>query len=104
MKGLVLLVWIIGISLCINNSHAAEGAVVKMGYREYDGKLEIALRHAEQKNYDEAFPVLLQYARYGDKRAQNLVGAYMVAGLGTKENIAEGLVWLGLALEQKNPT
>jgi TPR repeat protein len=102
MKKLTLLLAAASLSLLSAQTIASEsGKVVTMSELEYDTKLELALRDAQQKDYANAFPVLLQYAKYGDKLAQNIVGTYMLAGVGTQENIAEGLVWLGLAIEQK---
>jgi hypothetical protein len=90
------------LSIVSAQSSASEAKVVTMNELEYDTKLHLALRQAQKNNYDKAFPVLLQYAKYGEKLAQNIVGTYMLAGVGTKENIAEGLTWLGLAIEQED--
>lgn len=104
MKKLTLILAAVGLSLLSAQSMAAEGKVETMNELEYDTKLELALRNAQQKDYEKAFPVLLKYAKYGDKLAQNIVGTYMLAGVGTQENIAEGLTWLGLAIEQEDQT
>lgn len=104
MKKLTLMIAAASLALLSSHSMASGGKVETMNELEYDSKLEIALRHAQQKNYDKAFPVLLQYAKYGEKLAQNIVGTYMLAGVGTKENIAEGLTWLALSTEQEDPT
>jgi hypothetical protein len=104
MKKLTLMIAAASLSLLSTHSMAADGKVETMNELEYDTKLEIALRHAQQKSYDKAFPVLLQYAKYGEKLAQNIVGTYMLAGVGTQENIAEGLTWLALSTEQEDPT
>jgi TPR repeat protein len=104
MKKLNLMIAAACLSVLSAQSMAADGKVVTMNELEYDTKLELALRNAQQKDYESAFPVLLQYAKYGDKLSQNIVGTYMLAGVGTKENIAEGLTWLGLAIEQEDQT
>lgn len=104
MKTRVLSIVAASLLLLSTQGMAAEGKVVKINELEYDTKLQLTLRNIQQKDYANAFPVLLQYAKYGDKLAQNILGTYMVAGVGTEENITEGLIWMGLATEQEDPT
>jgi|GEM_PF-1390377 hypothetical protein len=81
----------------------AEKEVVKMTSESYYNPFKIAYTKHEQGRHAEAFPELLKYATYGEKIAQYLVGTYMVTGTGTEQNIIEGLIWMGVALEQQDP-
>lgn len=80
-----------------------EKDVVKMTSELYYSPFKVAYNQHEQGRHEEAFPELLKYATYGEKVAQYLVGTYLVSGTGTKQNVVEGLVWMGVALEQEDP-
>jgi hypothetical protein len=80
-----------------------EKEVVKMTSESYYRPFKVAYNQHEQGRHEEAFPELLKYATYGEKIAQYLVGTYLVSGTGTQQNIVEGLVWMGVALEQEDP-
>ncbi len=82
---------------------AAEPETVVMNDFEYTNKYELALRQAKHKDKGKAFPVLLEYAKYGEKLAQYMVGNFYLAGIGTESNPTEGLIWLGTSLEQRTP-
>jgi TPR repeat protein len=79
---------------------AAPEAVVINDF-EYTNKYELALRQAKHSDKGKAFPVLLEYAKYGEKLAQYMVGNFYLAGIGTEANPTEGLIWMGTALEQR---
>ena len=81
----------------------AQKQVKRMSSGAYYQVYNNAYTKHEHKKYAEAFPDLLKYAQYGEKIAQYLVGTYMVTGTGTEQNIFEGLVWMGVALEQEDP-
>jgi len=68
---------------------------------EYTNKYELALRQTKHSDKGKAFPVLLEYAKYGEKLAQYMVGTFYLSGIGTDANPTEGLVWIGTALEQR---
>lgn len=90
-------------TLAFSSSYAtaANSDVINISGTEYETGLHKALYQVKERQYAEAFPELLKYAKYGDKYAQNIVGTYLIDGLGTEENVFEGLVWLGVALEQR---
>lgn len=90
-------------TLAFSSSYAAAASsdVINISGTEYETGLHKALYQVKERQYAEAFPALLKYAKYGDKYAQNIVGTYLIDGLGTEENVFEGLVWLGVALEQR---
>lgn len=94
---------LIGVCLCALQVQAATGEKVTMSSSAYDGKFKTALRAAEHEKSGKAFDAMLEYARYGEKTAQYLVGTYYLAGIGTEANPTEGLVWIGVALEQQIP-
>lgn len=68
---------------------------------EYTNKYELALRQTKHSDKGKAFPVLLEYAKYGEKLAQYMVGTFYLSGIGTEANPTEGLIWIGTALEQR---
>ena len=81
---------------------AATGTKVDVTAAQYDAALKVAIRQAQLNQPEDAFPVLLQYARYGEKVAQNLVGTYLISGQGTPVDVAQGIVWMALSLEQQD--
>ncbi|RVT44639.1 hypothetical protein EMM73_16025 [Rheinheimera sediminis] len=90
-------------AIAISSAYAstASSEVLTISGTEYETDLHKALYQVKERQYSDAFPTLLKYAKYGDKYAQNIVGSYFIEGLGTEENVFEGLVWLGVALEQR---
>lgn len=93
----------LSVTLAFSASYAtaASSDVLNISVTEYETELHKALYQVKERQYSDAFPTLLKYAKYGDKYAQNIVGSYLIDGLGTDENVFEGLVWLGVALEQR---
>lgn len=67
----------------------------------YTSDYDTAIGQIQRKEFKDAFPTMLQYARYGEKYAQYLVGLLMITGDNTPLNVEEGLVWMRLSLEQK---
>lgn len=80
----------------------ADGKFVDVPAVQYDGALKVAMRQAQSNDAAKAFPVLLQYARYGEKVAQNLVGTYFISGVGAPQDVAQGIVWMAVSLEQQD--
>lgn len=101
-----ILITAIYISLLPFGTYAADvkkEELIKMTSESYYRPFKVAYTQHDQGRHSEAFPELLKYATYGEKIAQYLVGTYLVTGTGTKQNIVEGLVWMGVALEQEDP-
>ncbi|WP_333796583.1 hypothetical protein [Rheinheimera sp.] len=96
-------IFLVAACVCALQVQAQSGEKVSMSSSAYDGKYKAALRMAEHEKSGKAFEPMLEYAKYGEKTAQYLVGTYYLAGIGTEPNPTEGLVWLGVALEQKIP-
>jgi TPR repeat protein len=80
---------------------APQGTPVLMTEMEYSHEYEIALKQIKYKDKGKAFDTLLKYAKYGEKVAQYMVGNFYLSGTGTEVNVQEGLVWMGVALEQR---
>jgi len=91
----------LGVALLSSQLQAAEPETVIINDFEYTNKYELALRQAKHDDKGKAFPVLLEYAKNGEKLAQYMVGNFYLAGIGTESNPTEGLVWMGTALEQR---
>lgn len=103
MKRSILMMGLTALILSSTSAFAA-GKTVLVKNLAYESPLTIALRQAQQNRHADAFPVLLQYARYGEKVAQNIVGSYYLAGAGTEPDMVQGLVWMAVSLEQREPT
>ena len=73
---------------------------VRMRSMLYAADYQSMLALVQKKQFAEAFPEILRYARYGDKYAQYLAGLLMVSGEDVPVNVEEGLVWMRLSLEQ----
>ncbi len=93
----------LSVALLSSQLQAAEPETVVINDFEYTNKYELALRQTKLKDKGKAFPVLLEYAKYGEKLAQYMVGNFYLAGIGTEVNPTEGLIWIGTALEQRTP-
>ncbi len=91
--------------LCLGAStaQAMEKQEVIMNDMEYNNEYQLALRNAQHDDKAKSFDALLKYATYGEKIAQFMVGNFYLTGTGTKADTLEGLIWMGLALEQKVP-
>ncbi len=76
---------------------------VMMTEFEYSHEYEIALKQVKHKDKGKAFDTMLQYAKYGEKVAQYMVANFYLSGVGTEANAQEGLVWMGVAIEQHTP-
>ena len=103
--------WVAGVVLVagMSTSMAADAVAKPQGSERtilasaYDNKYADGIRLSQQRTSGKAFPIMLEYAKYGEKNAQYLLGTYYLAGIGTEANPMEGLIWLGVALEQKIP-
>jgi len=101
-KTVLMLIAMVGLTQM--SAHAAVSSEVdRMNAGSYYQVYNNAYTKHEHKKYAEAYPDLLKYAQYGEKIAQYLVGTYLVTGTGTEQNVFEGLVWMGVALEQEDP-
>ncbi|OEY69135.1 SEL1-like repeat protein [Rheinheimera salexigens] len=67
----------------------------------YTTDFDNAIGQVQRREFAEAYPNLLQFARYGEKYAQYSLGLLLVSGEGVPLDIEQGLVWMRLALEQK---
>lgn len=67
----------------------------------YTTDFDNAIGQVQRKEFAEAYPNLLQFARYGEKYAQYSLGLMLISGEGVPLDIEQGLVWMRLALEQK---
>ena len=69
----------------------------------YGADYRSAIYLVNNEKYNEAYPKILQLAQYGEKYPQFLLGMMLVSGQGTEADVAAGLNWMRLALEQKHP-
>lgn len=69
----------------------------------YGIEYENGVRAVQQGDYKQAFPALLQYAKYGEKMAQYLVGTLLLTDEVGPRDVDAGLAWLNVALEQDTP-
>jgi TPR repeat protein len=91
--------------LCVSATsvQALEKKEVIMNDMEYTNEFQLALRKAQHNDKSKSFDSMLKYAKYGEKVAQFMVGNFYLTGIGTKADPLEGLIWMGVALEQKVP-
>jgi len=91
--------------LCASASsvQALEKEQVIMNDMEYTNEFQLALRQAQHDDKAKSFDSMLKYAQYGEKIAQFMVGNFYLSGIGTQPDPLEGLIWMGVALEQKVP-
>lgn len=89
--------------LPITAAHAIEKQEVIMNDIEYNNEFQLALRKAQHSDKAKSFDALFKYAKYGEKIAQFMIGNFYLTGTGTKADPLEGLIWIGVALEQKVP-
>jgi TPR repeat protein len=90
----------IAAALSLNVSASQVGQTVLMTESEYSHDYEIALKQVQHKDKGKAFNTMLTYAKYGEKVAQYMVANFYLTGTGTEQNVQEGLVWMGVAVEQ----
>ena len=94
----ILLGIVAAFSFSVSASQA--GQTVLMTESEYSHDYEIALKQVQHKDKGKAFNTMLTYAKYGEKVAQYMVANFYLTGTGTEQNAQEGLVWMGVAIEQ----
>lgn len=94
-----LLTSVFSVSLHANEAPNAEETRILKAL--YDTDFDNAIGQVQRREFTEAYPNLLKFARYGEKYAQYSLGLLMLSGEGVPLNIEEGLVWMRLALEQK---
>jgi hypothetical protein len=87
-------------ALSLSVSASQGGKTVLMTESEYSHEYEIALKQIQHKDKGKAFNTMLTYAKYGEKVAQYMVANFYLTGTGTEQNVQEGLVWMGVAVEQ----
>lgn len=75
---------------------------IKLHAEFYQNELNLLLANARRGNYADFYQDLVKFARYGEKYPQYLLGLILVRGDGVQQDIAQGLVWMRLALEQRN--
>lgn len=75
---------------------------VRMRSVLYSADYDSMMAKVQKRQFAEAFPEIIRFARYGEKYAQYLAGLLLVTGEGgIQSNVEEGLVWMRLSLEQE---
>lgn len=82
---------------------ANAGSEVKFRAEFYKKDLEMLLNNARRGDFGDFYQDVVKFARYGEKYPQYLLGLMLIKGDGVEQDIAQGLVWMQLSLEQKNP-
>ena len=90
---------IIAASLLATSSLAANQTLEQY---ELDNTLLKAQLAIESRDYDKAFQLYNQAARWGHKGAQYVVGEMYIRGEGTEQNEVMGLAWLEVAAEARD--
>ena len=88
------------------NVAAAEGdaATERVQVREYDMKLKLVREAYHAKDWDRAFRLSSETARWGDKWSQFVLGSMYLDGLGgAEENVLLSYGWLAAAAESGIP-
>lgn len=75
---------------------------VKLRADFYQNELDLLLGKARRGNFSEFYQDVVKFAHYGEKYPQYLLAVMLLKGDGVQQDIGQGLVWLKLALEQKN--
>ena len=84
------------------NDTVAEVKEVKLRAEFYQNELDLLLDKARRGNFADFYQDVVKFARYGEKYPQYLLGVMLLKGDGVQQDIGQGLVWIKLALEQKN--
>ncbi|GAB59264.1 sel1 repeat family protein [Rheinheimera nanhaiensis] len=75
---------------------------VKLRAEFYQNELDLLLDKARRGNFADFYQDVVKFAHYGEKYPQYLLGVMLLKGDGVQQDIGQGLVWIRLALEQKN--
>ncbi|MDX5406523.1 MAG: hypothetical protein LPK11_05710 [Chromatiaceae bacterium] len=75
---------------------------IKLRAEFYQNELDLLLDKARRGNFADFYQDVVKFAHYGEKYPQYLLGVMLLKGDGVQQDIGQGLVWLRLALEQKN--
>lgn len=67
----------------------------------YTTDFDNVIGQVQRREFSEAYPNLLRFARYGEKYAQYSLGLLLITGEEVPLDIEQGLVWMRLAIEQK---
>src|SRR5690606_8740205 len=78
------------------------GKEVKLRAEFYQNELDLLLDKARRGNFADFYEDVLKFARYGEKYPQYLLGVMLLKGVGVQQDVAQGIVWMRLSLEQKN--
>lgn len=90
-----------GFSFASGQSSTEQREEIRMRSVLYSADYDSMMALVQKKEFAEAFPEIMRFARYGEKYAQYLAGMLLVSGEAGSTNVEEGLVWLKLALEQQ---
>ena len=88
-------------SFASGQSSTEQREEIRMRSVLYSADYDSMMALVQKKEFAEAFPEIMRFARYGEKYAQYLAGMLLVSGEAGTTNVEEGLVWLKLALEQQ---
>lgn len=75
---------------------------LKLRAEFYQNDLDLLLDKARRGNFSDFYQDVVKFAQYGEKYPQYLLAVMLLKGDGVQQDIGQGLVWLRLALEQKN--
>lgn len=84
------------------SASSESGKEVKLRAEFYQNELDLLLDKARRGNFADFYEDVLKFARYGEKYPQYLLGVMLLKGDGVQQDVAQGIVWMRLSLEQKN--
>lgn len=106
-RPLALAVLACALAAPLANVAAADGkgaAMERVQVREYDLKLKLVREAYHAKDWDRAFRLSSETARWGDKWSQFVLGSMYLDGLGgAEENVLLSYGWLAAAAESDIP-
>ena len=103
MRARIMMVLVLGCSPLLADlavAAAPEQATQRVQTREYDKKLRFVREAYEQQDWDRAYRLASETARWGDKWSQYVLGSLYLDGKGgAEENVLLAYAWLAAAAE-----